>query len=185
MFDIETSSLDAIGAGVLLCAVVRPLGKAAKVFRGDEMGCKWGQEKELVDAVTAELTGYDLLIGHNLIRFDVPWLRSRSVYFKTVELPKRHVYDTMVGFKRLGFKTVPNHFGRPSAGLAHVVDFFGEDQEKTGLYPRHHWDIVWGDDRARAEAMGDLVNHCVADVRMTERIYWELLSRDKANIRAI
>ena len=179
VFDIETSGLDAIGSGVLLCAVIRPLGKREIIFRADEMGCKYGQERELVTAITDELIKYDLLIGHNIIRFDIPWLRSRSVYFEIAELPKRFAYDTFTAFKRLGYKTVPNHFGKPSAGLAHVVDFFGEDQEKTALYPRHHWDIVWGDENRRKEAMGDLVNHCQADVRMNEKIYYKLLARDE------
>jgi hypothetical protein len=182
VFDIETSSLDAIGAGVLLCAVVRPLGKRELIFRADEMGCRYGQEKPLVEAVTAELEKFDLLIGHNVIGFDIPWMRSRSVYFGAPQLSRKFAYDTFKAFKRLGYKTVPNHFGKPSAGLGHVVDFFGEDQEKTALYPRHHWDIVWGEEERRKEAMGDLVNHCSADVRMTERIFYKLLAQDERAI---
>lgn len=186
VFDIETSSLDAIGAGVLLCAVVRPLGKRETVFRADEMGCRFGQEKELVDAVTAELEQYDLLIGHNIIGFDLNWLRSRSVYFNTAQLSRKFAYDTLKAFRRLGYKTVPNHFGKPSAGLGHVVDFFGEDQLKTGIYPRAHWDIVWADEARRKEMMGELVNHCSADVRMTERIYLKMLPLDeKASLRRV
>jgi uncharacterized protein YprB with RNaseH-like and TPR domain len=186
VFDLETSALEAIGAGVLLCAVVRPLGQKNRVFRADEMGCRYGQEKELVDAVTAELSQYDLLIGHNLIGFDVPWLRSRAVYFDSPVLPRLFAYDTFKAFKRLGYKTVPNHFGKPSAGLGHVVDFFGEDNDKTGIYPRHHWEVVWGDEAQRAAAMGDLVNHCAADVRLTERIYWKLMKADeRAVIRRV
>ena len=179
IFDIETSSLDAIGAGVLLCAVVRPLGKRETVFRADEMNCRYGQEQPLVDAVTAELNQYDLLIGHFVSGFDIPWLRSRAIYFGTTQLKRVFVYDTMKAFRRLGYKTVPNHFGKPSAGLAHVVDFFGEDQQKTGIYPRAHWDVIWADEERRKEAMGDLVNHCSADVRMNEKIYNRLLPLDE------
>lgn len=180
--DIETSSLDAIGAGVLLCAVVKPLGKREKVYRGDEFKGRWGQERELVAAVCAELIQYDLWIGHNIINFDYPWLRSRVKFFDLAELPRPFLYDTMKGFRRLGYKTVLNGFGKPSAGLAHVTDFFGFEQEKTGIYPRAHWEVVWGDDKQRAARMADLVRHCQADVAMTERIYNALLPVDYAAI---
>ena len=179
--DIETSSLDAIGAGVLLCAVVKPYGKREKVFRGDDYKVRWGQEKPLLEALRAELVQYDLWIGHNIINFDYPWLRSRVKFFDLPELPRPFLYDTMKGFRRLGYKTVLNGFGKPSAGLAHVTDFFGFEQEKTGIYPRAHWEVVWGkDDQVRKNRMDELVRHCVADVSMTQRIYDALLPVDYA-----
>jgi len=132
----------------------------------------------LVAAVIAELSKYDLWIGHNIIKFDYPWLKSRAQFFGLHELPRPFQYDTMKAFQRLGYRTVLNGFGKPTAALAHAVDFYGFEQEKTGLYPRQHWDVVWGDDKQRAEAMGKLVHHCESDVRMTERLYHALLPVD-------
>lgn len=176
--DIETSDLAAIGAGVLLCAVVKPFGKREKVYRADEYDCRYGQEKPLLEAVLMELAGYDLWIGHNIVKFDWPWLRSRAVFFGLPEPPRPFLYDTMQAFKRLGYRTRLNAFGKPTAALAHAVDFFGFEQEKTGIYPRAQWDIIWADEKTQAERMGELVHHCVADVLMTERIYRALLPVD-------
>ncbi len=46
-FDIETTALDAVGAGVILCAVIKPLGRAAKVLRYDDMHLSPGNDKLL------------------------------------------------------------------------------------------------------------------------------------------
>lgn len=178
VFDIETSALEAIGAGVLLCAVVRPLGKANITFRADEFKCRFGQEEPLVKAVIDELSQYDLWIGHYISKFDYHWLRSRAQFFGLGEIPRPFLYDTMLAFKRLGYKTTLNGFGKPRASLAHAIDYYGFEQEKTGIFPRHQWDIIWGDDDQRKAAMGDLVSHCQADVRMTEKLYNALLPVD-------
>lgn len=180
VFDIETSGLDAVGSGTLLCVVIKPLERREIIFRADELKCAPGREKRLVQAVNDELNKYDLLIGHNIARFDLAWLRSRAVFFNLPEPRRPFVYDTLPAFRRMGYKTVPNHFGKPSASLGHVVDFFGIEQEKTSIFPRAHWDIVWKDGKQRKEAMDDLVSHCYKDVRMTERVYWELIKVDHA-----
>lgn len=178
VFDIETSALEAIGAGVLLCAVVRPVGGRSVTFRADEFKEPYGQEGPLVAAVVFALSKFDLWIGHNVIGFDHPWLKSRALFFGLPEIPRPFLYDTFKAFRRLGYKTTMNGYGKPRASLAHAIDFYGYEQEKNGIYPRHHWEVVWGNDKQRAAAMGDLVNHCQADVRMTERLYQALLPVD-------
>jgi uncharacterized protein YprB with RNaseH-like and TPR domain len=178
VFDIETTGLDAVGSGTLLCVVIKPLERRHIVFRADEMRCTPGHEKKLVQAANEELAKYDLLVGHYITRFDLPWLRSRALFFGLPEPARPFVYDTCAAFGRLGYKTVPNHFGRPSRNLGHVADFFGIEQEKTGIYPREWWQSVWGDVKTRKKAMDDIVNHCIKDVRMNERAYWLLMRAD-------
>jgi len=186
VFDIETSALEAIGAGVLLCAVVKPVKKREIVFRADEYNARFGDEWKLVQAVITALSEFDLWVGHNCDKFDIPWLRSRSLFFNLGAFPRPFTYDTIKAFRRLGYKTVMNGFGKPSAGLGHAVDFFGFEQEKTSIYPRRHWEVVWGDANKRREAMGELVNHNRADVLMTERLYDALLPEDnKASIKRL
>lgn len=180
-FDIETSGLDAIGSGTLLCAVIKPLNKAAVTLRADEMGCKPGSESKLVRAVIGELAQYDLLIGHNIVRFDIPWLNSRAVFFGLPERVKPFAaYDTMRAFGRLNWKTVLNGYGKPAKSLGHIIDFFGIEQEKTSIFPRAHWEAVWKDKADRTKAMDDIALHCYKDVRMTEKIYWQLLGAERA-----
>ena len=59
-----------------------------------------------------------------------------------------------------------------------MADFLGLKQEKTSIFPREHWQTVWGLGEERKLAMDNLVEHCVADVNMTEQVYWKLLKAD-------
>lgn len=178
VLDIETSDLAAVGAGVMLCAVIKPLEGKETVFRYDEMHCRVGHEKRLVAAVVNEMESYDLLVGHNIKNFDYGFIKSRALYFGITSVPRPFFYDTFQAFKRLGYRTRLNNFGKPSAGLAMVVDFFGIPQRKTSILPRQHWATVWESGKDREDAMKYLVQHCVDDVRMTEEIYWKLMRAD-------
>ncbi len=117
-------------------------------------------------------------MGHNIERFDLNYIRTRAV-IHDISIPKRpFVYDTMKAFKRLGYLTVQNMIGKPSARLDMIVDLYGIPQRKTALYPRHHWQTVWGQKEKRRQAMDALVEHCVLDVGMNEDIYTRLFNAD-------
>lgn len=179
-FDIETTSLDAVGAGVILCAVVKPLGEKPKIFRYDDMHLSPGNDKFLVRSLVNELCKYDLLIGHNARRFDWNFIRTRAL-IHNIQIPKRpFLYDTMEAFKRLAYLTVPNRIGKPTARLDHVTDMFGVKQRKTSIYPREHWRTVWGNKKERRQAMNELVDHCVSDTQMNEDIYGRLFDADSS-----
>lgn len=181
-FDIETTSLDAVGAGVILCAVIKPLGEKAVVLRYDHMHLSPGNDKALVRRIIAELCKYDLLIGHNIERFDLNFIKTRAL-IHGLSIPSRpFVYDTMKAFKRCAFLTVPNIVGKPTARLDMVVDMFGIPQRKTALLPREHWKTVWGKQKERLEAMNKLTEHCVLDVAMNEDIYTRLFTFDQTCI---
>jgi uncharacterized protein YprB with RNaseH-like and TPR domain len=184
VFDIETTSLEAIGAGWMLCAVVLDLQTRKNyILRYDNLECQLGHEGRLVKALLYGLSRYQVLIGHNINRFDWPYIKSRAIRNSIEISPYRFgvSYDTLPAFRRCGFKTVPNMIGKPTCRLDHIIDFFGIEQEKTPLYPREHWVSVWGDgenDNARKLAMDNLVDHCVKDVRMNEQIFWRLWESD-------
>ena len=93
-------------------------------------------------------------------------------------------YDTMKAWTRTKYRTVLNGFGKPSRSLDMIADFLGIQQEKTKIYPAEHWQGVWGNKKQRVEAMDNLVDHCLRDVRMNHRIYeMELPADNKANIK--
>jgi len=195
VFDIETSDLAAVGAGVLICACVRPLAtQRTRTFRideykfkeSDEFGFLEREETELLKDVMGELKQYDLLIGHNIDKFDIPFLRSRAFQLRAASEFRPFTYDTCKAFRRVGLRTVLNGFGKPSAGLGHVADFFGIKQEKNGIFPIEHWRTIWGNKLERIEAMNDLADHCQRDVRMNTLIYPALLDMDsRASIKRL
>jgi len=187
VFDIETSALEGIGAGMLICACVRPLStgrtRSYKLEGQYEYSKDFGfferQEKDLLIALLDELRKYDLLIGHNIERFDLPFLRTRAyrhgIQFDMMPI----VYDTMQAFGRVRLRTIVNaQTGRPMKSLDMIADLLGVTQEKTKIYPAEHWQNIWGNEKQRAEAMGTLLDHCVKDVRMNAQIYDILLPLD-------
>jgi uncharacterized protein YprB with RNaseH-like and TPR domain len=193
VFDIETTALEGIGAGMLICACVRPLAtQRTRTFRLDtysyepshEFGVFDRQEKDLLNALVDELKTYDLLIGHNIEGFDLGFLRTRA-YRHNVPFPLNpFTYDTMKAFRRVRMRTVLNQIGKPTASLAMIADFLGVKQEKTAIYPVEHWKTLWGNDLERITALNDIVDHCTKDVRMNTQVYELLLPYDeKASIR--
>ena len=179
VFDIECSDLCAIGPGRFLCAVIKPLDSdKIWLFRHDLMG-----EGKAIAATVEVLGGFDLLIGHNIQKFDMPMMFSffvsRGLHG---EFCNPFVYDTMLAFSRIGYRTRLNGFGKPTKSLAFAVDFFGIPQEKTSIFPREHWLTLWGKGKCRKEAMDNLVAHCMADVTMNEKLYWRILPDDKRAI---
>lgn len=185
VLDIETTALEAVGAGFVLCVVVKPLGRMPKVFRLDDIkGCKLGHEAALLRAVFAELGHYDMLIGHYIEKFDWRFLKSRAMREDVPMILPPLVYDTFKAWKRVGALTTRNAFGKPTAALDHIIDFLDIKQDKTRIYPANWWRAVWGDSEKRTLAMNQIVKHCVADVAMTEKAYEAILPQDaRASIR--
>ena len=188
-FDIETTSLEGIGAGIMICACVRPLStQRTKTYRLDyykyepspEFGFFDRQEKDLLTDLLTELRSYDILIGHNIENFDLGFLRTRA-YRHNIQFDLSPItYDTMKAFGRVKLRTIANaHTGKPVKSLAMIADLLGVDQEKTNIYPREHWQNIWGSENERVEAMDKIVDHCVKDVRMNARVYEILLPQDR------
>jgi DNA polymerase elongation subunit (family B) len=179
VFDIETTALEAVGAGMVLVAVVKPLGDPrCRVFRIDRSGDEFGHEVNLLTKLIAELSKYSLVIGHNIEGYDFPFLKTRCRVLGVPFTYRPLVYDTLKGFKRTGFRTVLNKIGKPSAGLDMVVDGYGHTQRKTKIYPAAWWAAVWGSVSDRSVAMTEMVDHCVKDVEMNELIFHDVMQDD-------
>jgi uncharacterized protein YprB with RNaseH-like and TPR domain len=127
-----------------------------------------------LEDVHKELSNYHIWIGHNIDKFDIPYLRSRAFRLEVVFDLSPFTYDTLKAFRRTGYLTRQNGFGKPSAGLAMVADFGGIQQEKTAIYPAEWWMQIWGNKKKRIEALQNVVDHCQRDVRMNANV-WEFL----------
>lgn len=165
----------------MLCAVIKALDKPKPiVLRYDKLKCKPGKENYLVEDVIEALSGFDMVIGHNIHKFDLPYIKSRAIQLGIKFDLEPFVFDTKDAFKRTGYRTVDNGFGKPTASLAHVIDFFDiRLTKKYPLYPRQHWKSIWEDGKNRTRAMDMLTEHCVADVLANEQVYWKLLPVDR------
>jgi len=178
--DLETTDLSAVGAGFILLAVAKPLRGEPVVWRYDEMHCRPGHEQKMLKAMLDYLRPFDLWIGHNIVKFDFQMLKSRAALLGVEFNLRPLIYDTMHAFRRVGYRTAINPItGHPRASLDHVVDFFGIEQKKTKVgYPRAHWKTVWSDGEERKLAMDNLMEHCIFDVEMQEKVYLKLIKVD-------
>lgn len=188
VFDIETSSLEAVGAGFILCAVIVPVGKRPKAFRYDEYHCSPGFEGRMLKAILGELESYDMVIGHNIDKFDIPYLRTRAMVLGIPCNLHPISYDTLKAYRRLGYLSRPNGFGKPSAGLGVVGDILGvttKENNKTVIgRSREQWKAIWenpSNRQERTDALDEIVSHCIRDVGLNEAVF-NLLWKADANM---
>lgn len=180
VFDIETTDLAAVGSGWILCAVILDADRGTKqVYRYDESKCELGHEAKLVEAIVKALSEYPVWIGHNIDKFDWPYIKSRANALGIpIHLDTTVTYDTLKAFRRSGLRTIANSYGKPTGRLDHIADFFGIEQLKTPIYPREHWVTVWGQGVNRRKAMDKLVDHCLRDVKLNDQVYRRLWLAD-------
>ena len=188
VMDIETSDLMAVGSGILLCVGIKPLnGGKLVTFQlddydgdtaNDELGFFENQEYYMLEDVLAVLDTFDLLIGHYIDHFDIPFLRSRAYQYGLPWQTHPLTYDTKAAFRRTGFLTRQNGYGKTSASMDMVADFLGLEQLKTKIYPREWWQTIWGNKAERTKAMNNIVNHNKCDIEMNAKIYPILLAND-------
>lgn len=193
VFDIETTALEGVGAGMILCACVRPLATGrTRTYRIQyreewnpaEEGFLAAEETAFLEEFVEELAKYDLLIGHNIDGFDLPYLRGRCKDRGVKFFLNPFTYDTMKAWGRVRLRTVMNGFGKPTKSLDMIADFLGIEQMKTKIYPRAHWMTIWGSAAKREEAMQNLLDHCKRDVIMNANVYAEVMPMDdKGSIR--
>jgi uncharacterized protein YprB with RNaseH-like and TPR domain len=166
-FDIETTHLSA-DFGVILCAVVKastpPDSKPTKpvILRQDELNPDWDKkrsnDRELSIALRRELEKYDVLIAHNGLKFDLPWIRTRLSKWKLAPLKDIKIVDPV--------QLARNKLRMSYNSLDRIAEFLGVNSktEVTGdMWLKAALD---GDRRA----MNYICAHCVEDVLTLERI---------------
>lgn len=178
-FDIETTGL-ASHNSFLVCAVVL-IGDKRTVFQAVNYGgYTFEASAKMASAVVYKLAEAEVVCGHFVKKFDIPFLRG---CLQSTEMPGwAHfgiaTYDTWEAGKHVGPSTIINAIGKRVHSLEMLVDYYGIKQEKTKLYPRTLAAVTGGTPAERKAALKHVVDHCVADVDMTETLAMELLKRD-------
>jgi uncharacterized protein YprB with RNaseH-like and TPR domain len=161
-FDLETSTLDA-SFGVLLCAVIKEPGQAPLVLRADELNKNWtkgrSDDSAIVRATADALAAYDLLAAHNGKMFDLPFLRTRLARWGLPPFPDKKFLDP--------YLLARNKFRLRSNSLDAISDLI-DANIKTRVSPQLWARAAYDGDR---EAMDAIVDHCVRDVEMLERVF--------------
>ena len=163
-FDIETTfSMQPI---VLYAAIADEFGNIEQFRKGPD----WTDDRELVAAIAAALSKYDIWLTWNGKLFDVPVVNGRLRYHGLPPLPGTKHIDLMYyatgGSMRIGRRS-----------LASVSEYFDVPNRKTPLSVRT-WDLALAGD---AEAYEKIIEHCDADVLVTRDVF-RVLKTQIANI---
>lgn len=166
VLDIETSGLNA-GFGVVLCAVVKMYGPdERRIFRADDYDpWKRGQradDKPLLTDILACLEDCDILIAHNGLRFDLPFLRTRAVIHGLPPVTFQKIIDPV--------QLARQHFRFAGNSLDSISKTIGTLAQKTPLSPETWQRATLNGDH---DAMEEIVEHCIYDVDVLEEICWK------------
>ncbi len=170
VLDIETSNLNA-DFGFMICAVVKTYGiEEMKVLRIDKYPIWLKQkfnDKNLIRDLVNYLDNFDGIITYNGKRFDIPFLRSRIIYWRERPL-KRLFHIDVLDIVRYRLKI-------HNAKLNSLIDFLNSNEEinvekieeKTNINNTYYTRAVTGDKKG----LNYLVEHCVKDVIALEQCY--------------
>lgn len=167
VIDIETNSLNA-GFGVLLCMVGKTYSpNERRIFRADDYA-PWqrgerANDRDILSDILAWMEDLDIIIAHNGLRFDLPFIRTRAVVHGLPPVNFQKIIDPV--------QLARQHFRFPSNSLNSISHVIGTHAEKTPLRPETWARATLNGDKA---AMDEIVEHCVADVDVLEEIVWKL-----------
>ena len=175
VIDIETTGLKA-NYSHMLCWCVKEQGK--KKIHQDLITRKEVRDKNdkrLVKSVVAEMVKYDRLVGHYSIRFDIPYIRSRALYYGIPFPEYRDIYHTDTYY--MARANLAIHSNRLQA----ICDYFEIPAKHHPMTPR-----LWRDAGAGNEkALKTVLMHCREDVESTDRVYELLLDHVAFTKRSI
>jgi uncharacterized protein YprB with RNaseH-like and TPR domain len=170
VFDIETSNLNA-DFGIILCAVIMDVNtKEIKILRWDEMPefkKDRSSDKQLCQAIKKELESYDVIIGYNSSKFDIPFLNTRLI---------KNGCEMLTGIKHIDLLySVRYHLKLSRNTLENLTDFLETKDRKTKV-DGSQWTkaLVMAGTPKGKKAMDYIVEHCVYDVKTLAEVFGEI-----------
>lgn len=163
-FDLETSSLRA-DFGIVLCGVIKPIGGRRVTYRiDDQEGTVGSCDMFVVEELIAELGKYLILIAHNGVRFDRPFLNARATLWGLPPMnPRGRIIDPVLLARK--------HLLVGSNRLDHLAMFLQTKHQKTPVDGAVWQRAVLDHDSA---ALDEIAHHCVNDVLVLEEIVTKL-----------
>jgi len=175
--DIETSNL-AADFGIMLSWCIKPAGKNKKTIYGviskEDLVSGDLDKRILVDCIE-EMRNFNRLIGHYSSRFDLPFLRTRALYWN-IEFPtygeiiQEDVWD-------IARRVLKLHSNRQDS----VSETLLGHSRKTRFSPRHWIMALQGD----PEALAFVLDHNKKDVLDLEQNYNKLSQFTRKGRRSI
>ena len=167
VLDIEATGLDA-SFGRVLCAVLQTYGPDdQQVFRADQYP-RWkkglrANDSELVRDILVAVEDVDVIIAHNGVFYDMPFLRTRALIHGLPAVNPAKIIDPVL-LARKEFRFHSNRLDSISNVLQTAV-------QKTPVSPAV-WMAAIGD--GDAAAMDEIVTHCIHDVEVLAEVTYKI-----------
>lgn len=162
-FDIETTGLNAAFGRILCCCVMSYDPQEIKTFRADEYPAwkagRRSDDYEITAEIMAYLEEFDILIAHNGVKFDLPFIRTRALAHGLPPLHPLKIVDPVL--------TARKALRMQSNSLDAIAKHLGAPDQKTPLLPETWARAQMDDDKS---AMDSIVEHCVADVKVLDYV---------------
>lgn len=125
-----------------------------------------GRENEQLQQFWKIAQQANLFIGHNIFRFDLPFIHRRSMAHQvqptidfTIPKYREKIFDTLPHFKKIA---------QGPANLDAAAKFFGIPSSKAKMHGRLVWDYY------KTERHDEIYDYCKKDVEVTREIFWRL-----------
>lgn len=165
VFDIETNGLPRQGLSCVHCIVTKNID-TGEVLRYNDVGTR-----ESVTTGVNMLAEADVLIGHNIVGFDIPVIQSIYPFFE----PKARLYDTLILSRLLQSDVLAIDCRKKLPGMP------------GKLYGRHSleaWGYRLGDYKGEfakttdwSEWSQDMEDYCEQDVHVCETLFDEIFRK--------
>lgn len=167
IFDIECLSFTAGGHhGMLTCCCVLPLNAdAPRVHRLLFSDAR--DDRRLLAALIDDLSEFDILIGHNINNFDLPFIESRLAYHHKPVPRTWYLLDTYLMARQIGLRA-------DRKSLAFLLDYFQIKPQKTSLYPVIMHEVFTASEDIFETSMEYIIDHCSKDV-LDNRVLFDAL----------
>lgn len=163
--DLETSDLDANRA-ILLVSCIKSSERGMITLRIDDTDRHhWEQGLRAHDNIIVQRTAdilaqHDVIVAHNGLFFDVPFLRTRMLKHRMARLPDIKLVDPCTILRK--------KFRLRSNSLSSIIDHLELRDKKTPLSIATWMDATLNGNRA---AMDKIVKHCQQDVKALEGVF--------------
>ncbi len=142
----------------IICGAYKEVGKPVKAIAIT----KPGSDKQLCKEFRAAIADADILVGHNLDKFDIKKFNARLIQHKLPPLPLIPTVDTLKEVRKIASFT------------SHRLDYLGKLLVGSGKIHTEYnlWlDVMAGD----KIALNKMVKYCKGDVVLLEQVYNALL----------
>jgi len=159
--DIESSSLVASFGFIISICIKKLGGTTTKLVVTPREIHNGTTDKRICREFVKEMEKYDMLVGHYSERFDIPFIRTRCVYW---DIPFPRYADLI---QKDTCKILWNKFKLHSNRLEAACDFFGIKAKEHKLKQR-----IWQPAMAgKQSALNYILVHNIEDVESTEKLW--------------